>query len=67
MARCPCIGIKETERCGTALLSHACYFSRCVYDTHSFPDVLFQIFVQRLARFGCEAILRPLAFVVSFL
>jgi len=52
MARCPCIGIKETERCGTTLLSYACY-SLDVCDTHSFPDVR-PIFVQRLVRFGLQ-------------
>jgi hypothetical protein len=42
----------ETERCGTTLLSGACYLLD-VCDTHSFSDVR-PIFVQRLVRFGLQ-------------
>jgi len=61
-----CIGTKETERCGTTLLSSALLPS--LYAAHRILFQMFsQIFMQRLAyALACAASQRPLAFCSQF-
>jgi len=58
-ARCPCIGMKEMERCGTTLLSYAYYPLSICCAMHTlfqmfFPATASALWLGRPLAFGCQ-------------